>query len=208
MFTGRRARSLLVTGVLGAVSLSGCGAGGATHAGAGQASPPSPAVTATTPAPVAGAVVTAQPGAPSDSATFSRPADVSNRMFPLVPGTQFVYRGKVIEEGTSKPHSVVFTVTDLVKVVNGVTSRTTAATYGISANTRRNTRTASLRARRVPGSRERAVPTVASTCWPGPGRAPGTARAWCRPSTSTTCPGLPAPASAPARVPGVSGMSW
>jgi hypothetical protein len=122
MFTGRRARSLLVIGALGAVSLSGCGAGGATHAGAGQASSPSPAVTATTPAPVAGAVVTAQPGAPSGSAMFSRPADVSNRMFPLVPGTQFVYRGKVIEEGASKPHSVVFTVTDLVKVVDGVTT--------------------------------------------------------------------------------------
>ena len=121
MFTGRRPRSLLVIGALGAVSLAGCGADGAGQTGAEQASP---AVIGTTPAPVAGAVVTAQPGASSGPAPgrgkFSRPADVSNRMFPLAPGTQFVYRGKVIEDGVSKPHSVVFTVTDLVKVVDGV----------------------------------------------------------------------------------------
>jgi hypothetical protein len=41
-------------------------------------------------------------------------------MFPLVAGTQFVYRGKIIEGGRSAPHSVVFTVTDLIKVVDGV----------------------------------------------------------------------------------------
>jgi hypothetical protein len=45
---------------------------------------------------------------------------VENRAFPLVPGTQFVYRGKIIEGGASTPHSVVFTVTDLTKVVDGV----------------------------------------------------------------------------------------
>jgi hypothetical protein len=41
-------------------------------------------------------------------------------MFPLQPGTQFEYRGKIVEGGESKPHSVVFTVTDITKMVDGV----------------------------------------------------------------------------------------
>ena len=41
-------------------------------------------------------------------------------MFPLAPGTQFTYQGKIVEGGESKPHSVIFTVTDLTKMVDGV----------------------------------------------------------------------------------------
>jgi hypothetical protein len=41
-------------------------------------------------------------------------------MFPLVVGTQFVYQGTIVEGGESKPHSVVFTVTDLSKLVDHV----------------------------------------------------------------------------------------
>jgi hypothetical protein len=64
-------------------------------------------------------------GTPRPSATavpsgFSAPVRVDNRMFPLTPGTQYVYEGKVVEGGESKPHSVVFTVTGLTKVVGGV----------------------------------------------------------------------------------------
>jgi hypothetical protein len=43
-------------------------------------------------------------------------------MFPLVPGTQFIYQGTVSEGGEAKPHSVVFTVTDLTKRIHGVTT--------------------------------------------------------------------------------------
>jgi hypothetical protein len=53
---------------------------------------------------------------------FSAPARVDNRMFPLVPGTQFIYQGTVSEGGEPKPHSVVFTVTDLSKRIHGVTT--------------------------------------------------------------------------------------
>jgi len=53
---------------------------------------------------------------------FSAPARIDNRMFPLVPGTQFVYEGRLSEGGGSKPHSVVFTVTDLTKKIHGVTT--------------------------------------------------------------------------------------
>src|SRR5262249_54597117 len=51
---------------------------------------------------------------------FSAPLTVDNPMFPLVAGTQFVYRGTIVEGGESKRHSVVFTVTDLSKVVDHV----------------------------------------------------------------------------------------
>jgi hypothetical protein len=61
----------------------------------------------------------AQPGQ-HPAARFSKPLDVDNRMFPLAVGTQFAYRGTIVEGGVSKPHSVVFTVTDLSKVVDHV----------------------------------------------------------------------------------------
>src|SRR5262249_33218079 len=51
---------------------------------------------------------------------FSQPLSVSNPMFPLAVGTQFVYQGTIVDEEGSHPHSVVFTVTDLWKRVDGV----------------------------------------------------------------------------------------
>jgi hypothetical protein len=66
---------------------------------------------------------TAQPLRASGTAAsgrFPRPTMVSNRMFPLVPGTRFSYSGTVVEGGSATPHTVVFTVTDLTKVVAGV----------------------------------------------------------------------------------------
>jgi hypothetical protein len=41
-------------------------------------------------------------------------------MFPLRPGTEFVYSGRIVEGGKSTTHRVRFTVTDLSKVVDGV----------------------------------------------------------------------------------------
>jgi hypothetical protein len=60
------------------------------------------------------------PHAPPAADRFSDPLTVDNRMFPLVAGTQFVYQGTIVEGGEAKPHSVVFTVTDLSKVVDHV----------------------------------------------------------------------------------------
>lgn len=51
---------------------------------------------------------------------FSQPLIVSNPMFPLVVGTQFVYTGKLVDGEGTKSHSVVFTVTDLSKRVDHV----------------------------------------------------------------------------------------
>jgi len=57
-----------------------------------------------------------------DPARFGSSLRVTNRWFPLRPGTQLVFRGTT-EEGKEKiPHRVVFTVTDLVKTIDGVRS--------------------------------------------------------------------------------------
>jgi hypothetical protein len=63
---------------------------------------------------------TASPAAAAGPARFTAPLHVDNRMFPLTPGTQYVYQGWIVEGGASKPHSVVFTVTDVTKTVDGV----------------------------------------------------------------------------------------
>jgi hypothetical protein len=69
----------------------------------------------------------AQPGA--GRPRFPAPTAVDNPMFPLLPGTRFSYRGTVVEGGSATPHTVVFTVTDLTKVVGGV--RTVVAPAGL-----------------------------------------------------------------------------
>src|SRR5262249_5980297 len=45
---------------------------------------------------------------------------VDNAMLAVGPGTRFSYRGTVVEGRSATPHTVVFTVTDLTKVVGGV----------------------------------------------------------------------------------------
>jgi hypothetical protein len=54
---------------------------------------------------------------------FDHPTRITNRFLPLVPGTQFVFDGRANRDGTPLDHRVVFTVTDLTKVVNGVRTR-------------------------------------------------------------------------------------
>jgi hypothetical protein len=104
MFSARRFRSLLVIGTLGVVPLAACGG------------PDAPRGTSPTSTATSERADSAAGRAPQ----FSTPAEVDNEMFPLRPGTQFEYRGKVVEGGVSEPHSVVFTVTDVTKMVNGV----------------------------------------------------------------------------------------
>ncbi|MGN6176969.1 MAG: hypothetical protein ACTHPS_29045, partial [Streptosporangiaceae bacterium] len=73
-----------------------------------------PGGTASAPA----AALLVQPG--TGRPRFPAPTAVDNPMFPLLPGTRFSYRGTVVEGGSATPHTVVFTVTDLTKVVAGV----------------------------------------------------------------------------------------
>ena len=53
---------------------------------------------------------------------FTRPTRINNKWMPLVPGTQFIFEGRINQGGgpVAVSHQVVFTVTDLTKVVNGV----------------------------------------------------------------------------------------
>src|SRR5437588_6495088 len=53
-------------------------------------------------------------------ARFSHPARITNTFLPLIPGSQLVLEGKANGGGSLLPHRVVFTVSDVTKVVNGV----------------------------------------------------------------------------------------
>jgi len=55
-----------------------------------------------------------------DSKNFDATTKVNNKWFPLKPGTQYVYKGFANDEGRRVPHRVVFTVTDLTKMIGGV----------------------------------------------------------------------------------------
>jgi hypothetical protein len=55
-----------------------------------------------------------------DPANFPNPPKIDNQWNPLVPGMQFVLAGEAKGGEGLLPHRVVSTVTDLIKVVNGV----------------------------------------------------------------------------------------
>jgi hypothetical protein len=57
--------------------------------------------------------------APFHASAFHHPTKIDNRYLPMTPGTQRVYKGTT----SAGSHQVVFTITDLVKVVDGVTAR-------------------------------------------------------------------------------------
>jgi hypothetical protein len=55
-----------------------------------------------------------------DARNFDRPTVVDNEFFPLKPGTQYVWEGTTVDGDEKENHRVVFTVTDLTKVIAGV----------------------------------------------------------------------------------------
>jgi hypothetical protein len=57
---------------------------------------------------------------PFDTANFTSPTKIDNQWIPLVPGTRIVLEGRANQGGGVLPHRITFTVTDLVKVINGV----------------------------------------------------------------------------------------
>jgi hypothetical protein len=75
---------------------------------------------------VAGGTPASEPS-PSPSLTevfpyteFDSPTTIDNVWLPLTPGTQWVWEGETVAEDETLAHRVVFTVTDLTKVVDGV----------------------------------------------------------------------------------------
>jgi hypothetical protein len=57
------------------------------------------------------------------SGDFHQATTIDNQFLPMVPGTRLTYHGKVTSGGATVDHEVVFTVSDLVKDVDGVRSR-------------------------------------------------------------------------------------
>ena len=57
-----------------------------------------------------------------DPSNFNDSTNIDNQWLPLKPGTQWVYEGYSVEDGEQVPHRVVITVTDLIKVIDGVRS--------------------------------------------------------------------------------------
>jgi hypothetical protein len=58
-----------------------------------------------------------------DPAEFGSSTVIDNQFLPLTPGTRLVLEGRANRTGELLPHTVTFTVTDLVKVINGVPTR-------------------------------------------------------------------------------------
>ncbi len=54
---------------------------------------------------------------------FTAPTEVHNPWMPLKPGMQYIYDGAVVEDGEKIAHRIVFTVTDLTKIINGIETR-------------------------------------------------------------------------------------
>jgi hypothetical protein len=109
MFSVSRARALAAIGALSALPLAACGSSGTGQ----QAASPQPTTAA--------AAAKASPAAAQAGRNrFSAPTQVDNPMFSLVPGTEFSYTGRISEGGHSTPHTVVFTVSSLTKVIHGV----------------------------------------------------------------------------------------
>jgi len=120
-----RVLALVATSVL--VSVSACttavtpAPSGATHEPPRRIATPLPATSPpTSPAPTLPETpIGALPPEELSREAFSDPTTVDSEWFPLAPGTRFVYKGGINDDGRV-PHSVVLTVTDLVKVIDGI----------------------------------------------------------------------------------------
>lgn len=130
-------RALLPTVLLAVVLLSLAGCGATTLPPAAPATSPAPAKppSSATPRPVSPEpVASATPPATSGGVNpdreqltedfprdaFGDPTTIDNPWFPMVPGTQWAWEGGVNGDEGRISHRVVFTVTDLTKVIDGV----------------------------------------------------------------------------------------
>ena len=110
--SSRPGRLMLATAAPGGAALLACGLL-AGCGSSGSAGPSSPAAATSAAAGPIGSV--AQPaGGP-----FPAPLAITNPLFPLAVGSQFTYEGKIVNSEGAHEHSVTFTVTDLVKHVDG-----------------------------------------------------------------------------------------
>jgi len=64
-----------------------------------------------------------QPAYPFRTARFTHPLRIDNQWAPLIPGTQYVLTGVANRGGGLLPHEVIFTVSGVIKTINGVNVR-------------------------------------------------------------------------------------
>ena len=55
-----------------------------------------------------------------DRGIFTNPTSITNQFLPVQPGMRYVYEGFTREDGETIPHRLVFTVTDLTKMIDGI----------------------------------------------------------------------------------------
>lgn len=107
------ARCAAVAALALPLALAACGSNKSNGPGRAESSPSTAATTAA-------AATQNVTDKDYDRTKFSHSTQVSNKWFPLRPGTQFVYSGQINQDGERVEHRVVFTVTDLTKVIDGV----------------------------------------------------------------------------------------
>jgi hypothetical protein len=130
--SSRPGRRLLATAAPGGAALlacgllAGCGSGSVAQSSSAAATSSQPPAASGAPAAASGSTPSASdtPGPAGSVAQpaggpFSTPLAVTNPLFPLAVGSQFTYEGKIVDSDGSHEHSVTFTVTDLVKHVDG-----------------------------------------------------------------------------------------
>jgi hypothetical protein len=111
---GVRSLGMTVLTLAGTV-VAACGSTTVGAEDAGIASPTAmTGATTTAPTPDANVAATYDPG------NFSEPTTIDNPWLPLTPGIQLTYEGETVEDDERLSHQVIFTVTDLTKVIDGV----------------------------------------------------------------------------------------
>jgi hypothetical protein len=121
----RRVHLLLLAAILlVAIPVAGCGSGSTTATPTTAAPTPAPTLP---PSPTAESEPTPEPTFDVESRledfdpdNFDDPTNIDNPWYPMEPGTQWVYEGSTEDKGFTIPHRIVFTVTDLTKVLEGI----------------------------------------------------------------------------------------
>src|SRR5215204_3884035 len=122
MVINKSAGVLAIGALVPPLLLGACG-GSTPTAPASQAPPAASTSAASTPAtntPTTSASPKDVTEKDFDAANFPPAPKVDNRWYPLTPGTQYVFEGKADRGKGNRAHRVAFTVTDLVKMINGV----------------------------------------------------------------------------------------
>lgn len=128
-----RLRTSLAVGILLSLALAACDGGTTATGGTGETSATgatgTTAATGTTGATGATAATGAEPPAEVKASDYdpaffdASSSTVDSPYFPLTPGMQFWFRGSSLDGKERVRHRVVFTVTDLTKVIDGVETR-------------------------------------------------------------------------------------